>query len=112
MKRVKAHRKAWELLHGPIPDGLLVLHTCDNPPCIRPDHLFLGTHRDNQQDKWAKGRGIVINNSIKLTESNVRAIRTRYATGTIRQIDLGKEYGVSQTAISAIVNRRTWTHIQ
>lgn len=52
----KAHRVSWEMVHGPIPDGLLVCHRCDNPPCVRPDHLFLGTARDNTQDSISKGR--------------------------------------------------------
>jgi len=54
-----AHRVSWEIHYGPIPEGMRVLHRCDNPPCTRPDHLFLGTQTDNMKDMWAKGRGSV-----------------------------------------------------
>ena len=53
---IQAHRWAWEIFRGPVPDGLLVCHTCDNPPCCNPDHLFLGTPKDNAQDAVKKGR--------------------------------------------------------
>lgn len=55
-RTIGAHRAAWEVANGPIPAGIDVLHRCDNPPCVRPDHLFLGTHRDNMRDMRAKGR--------------------------------------------------------
>lgn len=55
-RKLVAHRVSWEVIFGPVPDGMLVLHRCDNPPCVRPDHLFIGTHMDNIQDCIAKGR--------------------------------------------------------
>jgi hypothetical protein len=110
MKRVKAHRKAWEILHGPIPAGMLVMHTCDQPACVRPNHLTLGTHLDNQRDKWAKGRGKIVVWNRKLTFEQADEIRARYATGTIRQRTLADEYGVDQTTVSEIVNGKSYVH--
>lgn len=56
-KRVPAHRAAWEATHGPIPEGMVVMHTCDNPPCCNPEHLKLGTRAENNRDRFKKGRG-------------------------------------------------------
>lgn len=137
-RQVRAHRVAWELLHGPVPDGLNVCHHCDNPPCVRPDHLFLGTDKDNADDRDAKGRTGVrrgwqpghrratgdahwtrrrpellrrgeMTGRSALTADQVREIRARYRPRMASA--LGREYGVSHVAILAIVNRKTWTHI-
>lgn len=92
---LKAHRVAYEIAHGPIPNGLHVLHRCDVRSCCNPDHLFLGTRADNMADMVAKGR-----QSRKLTDSDVREIRARYAAGGISQEALAEAYGVGQVAIS------------
>lgn len=106
-RAVPAHRVSWQLANGPIPDGLWVLHECDTPLCVRPDHLFLGTQTDNMQDAAAKGR--VRNQSTKLTAEDVRTIRSRYATGGVFQHELAAEFGVGQTQISRIIRLKRWS---
>lgn len=111
----KATRMSWEIQYGPIPEGMHVLHRCDTPSCVHPDHLFLGTHTDNMRDRKAKGRGNHRRGSIhgraKLTEADVLAIREKYASLDWTQMDLAAEYGVSQPMIGYIVRRTTWRHI-
>jgi hypothetical protein len=106
---VPATHVAWELVNGPIPNGMCVLHRCDNPPCVRPDHLFLGTRRDNVLDMAAKGRAAVGERSgtAKLTASAVDDIRARYSAGETQR-PLAQEYGVSQSTVSLIVQGRRW----
>ena len=108
-----ASRVAWELSYGPIPDGLHVCHTCDRPGCCRPDHLWLGTGPENHADKARKGRAPrgERTHAAKLTETQVLAIRTWFATGGISQGELAVRYRVSQPVISAIIRRKTWRHI-
>jgi hypothetical protein len=113
-----AHRISWELHFGPIPAGMSVLHRCDNPPCVRPDHLFLGTQTDNLADMTAKGRrrwGIShhggpkgeANHNAKLTRDQVLAIRERRENGAgVRQ--LAREYGVDHHSIRLILAREMW----
>lgn len=104
-KLKRAHRVAFELTKGAIPDGFCVLHRCDNPGCVNPAHLWVGTVADNMADKAAKGRI-----SAKLTESGVVAIRRAYERGGVSQQQLAQEYSVTQTLISHIVNRTIWRH--
>lgn len=110
-----AHRVAWELTCGVIPDGLCVLHSCDNPPCCNPSHLRLGTRRDNSNDKVARHRQSYIRGekctNAKLTEKQVLEIRRVYATGGIKQIELARRLGVGKTLIGYIVNHKAWKHL-
>ena len=111
---VRAHRMAWIAEYGSIPDGLLVCHHCDNRRCVNPEHLFLGTHKDNTADMDAKGRGVrprlpgESNPSSKLTEAAVRDIRQQYAAGGISQSQLAAVYGVTQPLIGYVVRREAW----
>jgi len=108
----RAHRVAWELEHGPIPDTMQVLHTCDNPACVNPDHLWLGTHADNMHDKVRKGRVSFgpqdgeNNPASTLSDEEVTEIRREYATGNCTQRMLAGKYGVAQPTISKLVLRQ------
>lgn len=114
-----SHRFSWELHNGPIPENMQVCHHCDNRKCVRPDHLFLGTPKDNMQDCKAKGRLADPNTrargeqagSAKLTDATVRIIRERYKTGTVTLAQLAEEYGVSSSAIHLALIRHTWAHV-
>jgi hypothetical protein len=116
-KWYKAHRISWELHYGQIPKGLHCLHKCDNPGCVRPDHLFLGTQLDNVRDMDKKQRRISSpqagqkNGKSKLTEKKVIAIRKEYKKGKISQLFLANKYGVCQSTIDLIVRKITWKHI-
>lgn len=106
-----AHRLAWTLEHGPIPGGMHVLHRCDNPPCVNPAHLFLGTNADNVADREAKGRRHAPRGEAhpraRLTIDQVREI---LATPDERPCVLGRRYGVDSSAITSIRKGRSWRH--
>lgn len=99
-KLVYAHREAWRFWYGPIPKGMQVLHRCDNPPCVRPDHLFLGTQRDNMLDCQAKGRLVIGSRKgedhprARLTDRQVTALRAQYDAGA-SVASLSREWGLS-----------------
>jgi HNH endonuclease len=109
-KRYVAHRFSYALFNGEIPYGLLVCHKCDNPPCVNPDHLFLGTYQDNHDDMTRKGRRVThrgeTHPSAKLTAAQVHEIRSRYKQGN--GTELGNEFGVKSSAISAIITGQSW----
>ena len=111
-RKVVAHRVSYRLHYGEIPPGLCVLHQCDTPACVNPNHLFLGTKADNNRDMILKGRmrrGRDRPES-KLTEARVVAIRAEYQTGTTMLV-LGAKYGVSERTISDAIQRNTWRHV-
>lgn len=112
-KKVLAHRFSYELHNGPIPDGMFCCHTCDNPTCVNPAHLYLGTHAQNMADMVSKNRHKhgSAHHSAKLTEPQVIEIRRKYAQESATQKELANEYGVAPSAIAKIVTRKRWTHI-
>lgn len=112
-----AHRFAYFLAHGEIPEGMFVCHRCDNPPCQNPGHLFLGTQADNMADMWGKGRAVTPfrngsgNPLAKLTEQSVREIRRLVSEG-VPQKELAALHGVSRPTISLVVSRKLWAHVE
>jgi hypothetical protein len=119
-KIVPAHRYSWELHNQKkIPKGVFVLHKCDNPECVNPDHLFLGTHKDNMDDKVRKGRQA---SGESLSHPRAKGSRNGLSKLTEKQAIeifndprsqrlLAKKYGVSQTVIHNIKSKKTWRHI-
>ena len=112
-KTIRAHRASWMLANGEIPNGLLVLHKCDNASCVNPSHLYLGTHQDNMRDKVERDRCAHSNRRGEkggravLTEADVLRIRSDARMNK----DIANEYGVDRSTISDIKRRKTWTHI-
>lgn len=107
-----AHRFSYEAFCGPITNGLHVLHKCDTPSCVNPDHLFLGTELDNARDKHAKGRQRYFRGTERpdaiLTEQQVLEIRNSKVRP---QTALAEKYGISQTLVSKIQRRERWKHL-
>ncbi len=113
---ITAHRFAYELLVGKIPRGMKLLHKCDVPQCVNPDHLFVGTQADNVADMWKKGRanpvGVLKMNgpnhpSTKLSWSKVRAIREAHRNGADKG-ELAYQYGLSWSCIHHVIVKKTW----
>lgn len=107
----RVHRIAYIALVGPIPDGLILLHGCDNPPCFNPDHLSLGTLIDNADDMIAKRRNAFGEKSphAKLTEDQVREIRAM--AGQMPQRLIADRFGIKQMQVSRIIRGERWRHV-
>ena len=111
---LRATHVAWELTNGAIPEGLWLLHRCDNPPCVRPTHLFLGTPKDNTDDMAAKGRANTPKGSqrpaARLSEADVLAIREARRQGAVGA-ELARQYGVHRSTIYHVCQRDYWKHV-
>lgn len=104
-----AHRASWQMARGDIPHGMCVLHKCDTPACVNPDHLFLGTHRDNTNDKITKKRHRYGESQslAKLTDAAVRSIRK----DTRSSREIADELGVTQPVVIGVRQRKSWQHV-
>jgi len=108
-----AHRIAWILVHGPVPEGQCVLHHCDNPICCRDEHHFLGSRTDNSRDMVSKRRHVhgAEHPAAKLTEAEVVEARTAFATGLFTVAALATEYGVHVTGMGRLLTGKAWARV-
>lgn len=112
-KDQNSHRVAWQIAFGLIPKGMHVCHHCDNPSCCNPNHLFLGTPKQNMNDRDGKQRGPIGEKQgrSKLKPPDVLSIRSLYATGKCSQPALASQFSIDQAQVWRIIHRKTWKHI-
>lgn len=112
-RTVFAHRLSFALHFGETPEGLCVLHRCDQPSCVRPDHLFLGTRKQNRADCLSKNRHSKGENSgvSKLTSQQILEIRA-LRLKNVRIVEIAKKFGIGNSQVSRIAKRTTWTHLK
>lgn len=112
---VRAHRVAYQLAYGEIPAKMCVCHRCDNAICVNPEHLFLGTYKDNTQDMVRKKRRHSLvgeaNTNAKLTESTVREIRRLRRSGGLETTVIAKQFNLTPSHVRGILRGRTWSHV-
>ena len=111
-----AHHFAYTIAKGPIPKDSWILHRCDNPPCVRPQHLYAGNAKDNAQDRKNRNRSASTvgsnNGRAKVNAEKVVMIIEKYLTGKYTQKELAIENGITPSAVHSIVKRRNWKHIE
>ena len=116
-RNVAAHRLSWSIANGPIPDDGQILHHCDNPPCVKPAHLYCGSHADNMRDRTVRGRsgshGLRGEQMplASLKDQDVLRIRARYRPRLVTQQQLADEYEVPLHVITDVIRRKTWRHL-
>lgn len=121
-KKIRAHRFSWLLAGNEIPDGMILCHKCDNVKCVRPDHLFVGTHADNAKDREEKGRGAgnrfariglkgTDNPASKINEAVVISIRRLKEKGYSLKA-IAERHDLSKSQVSNILKNRNWTHVR
>jgi hypothetical protein len=112
---VLAHRYAWMLSNGPVPDEKEICHTCDNRACCNPHHLYAGTHQQNMADMVTRGRQAFPkgerHGEHKLNDKAVLAIRSMYRPGVVSQPQLARLFGVSKRLIHMVIHREAWKHL-
>jgi len=111
-KHFQAHAYSWIIHFGEIPDGLCVLHKCDNPCCVNPEHLYLGTRRQNNEEASRKGRTAKgeTHYAAKLSNDTVIEMRRLYSDGHTQKA-LAQKYGIGQGLVSRVVRRKSWEHV-
>lgn len=114
---MNAHKLAYVLTYGPVPDGMFVCHKCDNRQCVNPDHMFIGTPKENVHDMIQKNRAKYVplrgekNGSAKLCDQFVRTIKALLETKKFKNTEIGELFGVTGAQIGHIAHGRQWRHI-
>lgn len=109
--QVTAHRIAYERVNGYVKDGFVVMHSCDNPSCVNPNHLSIGTVKENNHDMIFKGRHHRRGGRGQLSDDTVRDIRSEYESGGISQHKLASKYGISRLSVHRLIHRQTYSNV-